>query len=107
MLCSQRGTIQPKIDGNICCSVMPQWYGDGLPNLQEALMAKYIVSLVAPLAREYEIVADDMDSAIEIATAEYLKDFPVAANTDEIDEDDVESDAFEIDNDGNPIEDHE
>ena len=70
-------------------------------------MAKYIVSLVAPLAREYEIVADDMDSAIEIATAEYLKDFPVAANTDEIDEDDVESDAFEIDNDGNPIDDYE
>ena len=70
-------------------------------------MAKYIVSLVAPLAREYEIVADDMDSAIEIATAEYLKDCPVAANTDEIDEDDVESDAFEIDNDGNPIEDYE
>lgn len=66
-------------------------------------MAKFIVSLSAPLAREYEIVADDMDSAIEIATAEFIKDFPVAANTTEIDEFDVEADAYEIDNNGDPV----
>lgn len=67
-------------------------------------MAKFIVTLSAPLSREYEVVADDIDSAIEIATAEFIKDFPVAANTAEIDEYDVEStEAYEIDNDGNIV----
>lgn len=67
-------------------------------------MAKFIVTLSAPLSREYEVVADDIDSAIEIATAEFIKDFPVAANTAEIDEYDVDStEAYEIDNDGNIV----
>ena len=67
-------------------------------------MAKFIVTLSAPLSREYEVVADDINSAIEIATAEFIKDFPVAANTAEIDEYDVDStEAYEIDNDGNIV----
>lgn len=67
-------------------------------------MAKFIVSLVAPLAREYEVIADDIAAAIQIATSEYIRDFPVAANTDEIDVDDVEyTEAWEIDNDGHII----
>lgn len=67
-------------------------------------MAKYIVTLSAPLSREYEVVAETVDSAIEIATSEYIKDFPVAANTAEIDVDDVDcAEAWEIDNDGNII----
>ena len=71
-------------------------------------MAKFIVTLSAPLSREYEVVADDIDAAIEIATAEFVKDFPVAANTAEIDEFDVEVfESYEIDNDGNVIDEDE
>lgn len=67
-------------------------------------MAKYIVSITAPLIREYEIVADSIESAIEIAELEFVRDFPIAANTNEIDEFDTEvSDAYEIDNDGEMI----
>jgi hypothetical protein len=78
------------------------------PTHRRPLMAKFIVSLSAPLAREYEVVADDMDAAIEIATAEFVKDFPVAANTTEIDEFDVEvSESYEIDNDGNVVDSEE
>jgi len=104
----QRGTIQPKIEQSIHLPVMTHCYSDRLPNPQEATMAKFIVSLSAPLAREYEVVADDIDAAIEIATAEFIKDFPVAANTAEIDEFDVEvSESYEIDNDGNVVDDEE
>ena len=36
-------------------------------------MAKYIVSMTAPFIRECEIVAEDIDSAIQIAASELVK----------------------------------
>lgn len=67
-------------------------------------MAKFIVSISSPLVREYEVVADDMTSAIEIAASEFIRDFPTEANTTAVDPDQVElEEAWEIDNNGTVV----
>jgi hypothetical protein len=67
-------------------------------------MAKFIVSMMSPLVREYEIVADDMEAAIEIAATEFIRDFPTEANTTAVEASDVSLvEAWEIDNNGDIV----